>query len=160
VRLLGNGPERDRLIALADALGVSERVAFDRWIPSAEVPSYMRELHALVLPSHTLPNWREQFGRVLIEAMASGVPVIGSDSGEIPNVIGNAGLVFPEGDTDALRRHLQALMGDLKLWNRLSEGGRERVRAKFTQSQVAADTVNLYHAMMQRDRGVLHDRDL
>ena len=51
-----------------------------------------------MLPSLTRPNWKEQFGRVLIEAMASGVPVIGSDSGAIPDVIGQAGLIFPEGD--------------------------------------------------------------
>ena len=63
-------------------------------IPSDQVAVEMRKLHALVLPSRTTPRWKEQFGRVLIEAMACGVPPVGSDSGEIPHVIDDAGLVF------------------------------------------------------------------
>ena len=151
LRLLGNGPERDRLLALSHSLGISERISFNPWIPSLEVPAYLRQLHALVLPSRTRPNWREQFGRVLIEAMVSGVPVIGSDSGEIPNVIGDAGLTFPEGDIDALCQRIQGLMNDASLWARLAKQGRERVWARFTQSQVAAETVSVYRDMMGVD---------
>ena len=55
-----------------------------------------------VLPSLTRPNWKEQFGRTLAEAMSCETPVIGSDSGEIPHVIGDAGLIFKEGDAQAL----------------------------------------------------------
>ena len=148
VRLLGNGPDRDRLLALARSLGISERVAFDPQVPSSDVPAYLGRLHALVLPSRTRPNWKEQFGRVLIEAMACGVPVVGSDSGEIPNVIGDAGLVFPEQDVGALYAHLRTLMGDRDLWHELSHRGRERVRARFTQSRVAAQTVAVYREVM------------
>ena len=72
-------------------------------VPSTEAPRYYREIDVLVLPSLTRPNWVEQFGRVLIEAMACGVAVVGSSSGEIPWVIGDAGVIFPEGDADALR---------------------------------------------------------
>ena len=159
VRLLGNGPERDRLLALSHSLGISERVTFDRWIPSSEVPAYLSQLHALVLPSRTRPNWREQFGRVLIEAMVSGVPVIGSDSGEIPNVIGDAGLTFPEGDIDGLCQRLQVLMSERSLWAKLARQGRERVIARFTQSQIAAETVSVYREMMGVDEE-LNNRDL
>jgi glycosyltransferase involved in cell wall biosynthesis len=152
LRLLGNGPERERLLALSDSLGVSERVTFDPWLPSAEVPAYLSQLHALVLPSRTRPNWREQFGRVLIEAMVSGVPVIGSDSGEIPNVIGKAGLTFPEGDTNALRQRIQGLMDEPPLWAGLAKKGRERALDRFTQSRVAAETVAVYQEMMRVGR--------
>ena len=62
----------------------------------------MRRFDVLVGPSLTTPRWKEQFGRMLVEAMACGVPVIGSDSGEIPHVIGDAGIVVPEGDRVAL----------------------------------------------------------
>jgi glycosyltransferase involved in cell wall biosynthesis len=144
IRLLGSGPEREPLLSLARSLGIAERVEFDDQIPSPQVPAYLSKLHALVLPSRTRPNWQEQFGRVLIEAMISGVPVVGSDSGEIPNVIGKAGLVYPEGDTGALREHLQALMSQPDLWTDLARRGRERVRARFTQAQVAAETVAVY----------------
>lgn len=147
VRLLGNGPDRARLSALTQSLGISDRVVFDPWIPSSDVPAYLSGLHALVLPSRTRPNWQEQFGRVLTEAMATGVPVVGSDSGEIPNVIGDAGRVYPEGDIEALRASLHALMTDAVLWADLARRGQERVRAHFTQAQVAAATVDVYQEM-------------
>jgi glycosyltransferase involved in cell wall biosynthesis len=152
VRLLGSGPDRERLEHLARSLGVAERVLFDGHLPSSQVPAYLSRLHALVLPSRTRPNWQEQFGRVLIEAMVSGVPVVGSDSGEIPNVIGDAGLVFPEGDLEALRMHLHNLEGDTNLWAELSRRGRERVLARYTQAQIAAETVSVYQEVMSLDR--------
>jgi len=109
-----------------------------------EMPSYYNRLDVLVLPSLTRPNWKEQFGRVLIEAMACGVPVVGSDCGEIPNVIGQAGLIFPEGDADELRARLERLMGDPYLRMRLARLGRERVLARYTQARIAAETCEVY----------------
>jgi glycosyltransferase involved in cell wall biosynthesis len=157
LRLLGGGPDSDRLRALARSLGVADRVMFDPYQPSYAVPAYLSQLHALVLPSHTRPNWKEQFGRVLIEAMASSVPVVGSDSGEIPNVIGDAGLVYPEGDVEALQGHLQSLLDDRALWDDLSRTGRARVIARFTQAQVAARTVAVYREMMNEHRSIPHN---
>ncbi len=148
VRLLGSGPDRKRLIGLAHSLGIVERVSFDGQIPSSQVPLYLQKLHVLVLPSHTSPHWKEQFGRVLVEAMISGVPVIGSDSGQIPEVIGDAGLLFPEGDERALRRRLQSLMHDPSLWYEMSQRGRRRAMERFTQAQVAARTVSFYKSLL------------
>jgi len=104
-------------------------------------------LDALVLPSRTRPNWKEQFGRVLVEAMACGVPVIGSDSGEIPHVIGDAGLIFPEEQVEILRAHLARLLGDPGLRADLAQRGRERVLARFTQAQVASQTYQVYQTI-------------
>jgi len=148
VRLLGSGPDRERLLALASALGIAERTVFDGQIPSLQVPRYLAQLHVLVLPSRSQANWQEQFGRVLPEAMISGVPVVGSDSGEIPSVIGDAGWIYPEGDVEALRGHLQALMEDQALWHDLAERGRKRVLAHYTQAQVAAQTVAVYRRLI------------
>jgi glycosyltransferase involved in cell wall biosynthesis len=148
VRLFGTGPQRNALYAQARSLGIAERVAFEGQVPSPDVPAHLSELHALALPSRTRSNWMEQFGRVLVEGMASGVPIVGSNSGEIPNVIGDAGLVYPEGDVDALRRHLQALIDDLDLWADLARRGRERALARFTQAQIAAQTVQVYREML------------
>ena len=150
VRLLGTGPERRALHALAHSLGIAERVDFVGQIPPSDVPEYLAQLHALVLPSHSRRNWEEQFGRVLIEGMISGVPVVGSNSGEIPNVVDDAGLVFPEGNVDALRERLQTLMDDASLWAMLSMRGRERVLACFTQARIAADTVQAYREALSR----------
>ncbi len=63
-----------------------------------DVPQYLNAMDILCAPSQTMPNWREQFGRMLIEAFACGVPVIGSDSGEIPYVIRDAGIIVGEKD--------------------------------------------------------------
>ena len=144
LQLLGSGPEDESLRALARSLGIAEQVRFEGQIASSDVPDHLSRLHALVLPSRTRPNWAEQFGRVLIEAMASGVPVVGSDSGEIPNVIGDAGLVFPEGDVGALRAHLQSLIVDPDLWVKLAQRGHERVLARYTQARIAKETVKVY----------------
>jgi len=92
----------------------------------------------------------------LIEAMACGVPVVGSDSGEIPNVICEAaassnvrsGLVFAEGDERALRARLSQLMADPALRDELARKGRERVLAHYTQAQVAAKTYQVYRELM------------
>jgi glycosyltransferase involved in cell wall biosynthesis len=84
---------------------------------------------------------------VLVEAMASGVTVVGSDCGEIPNVVGDAGLVFPEGDGGALRECLERVMRDPGLWSDLVLRGRERVLTHFTQAQIAARTVAVYREM-------------
>ncbi|MGC9335124.1 MAG: glycosyltransferase, partial [Anaerolineae bacterium] len=147
--ILGSGPEHEALQAQAQRLGLGPRVSFDEWIPSSQTPGYYRQLDVLVLPSRTRPNWKEQFGRVLVEAMACGVPVIGSNSGEIPNVIGDAGLLFPEGDADGLRQHLAHLLQNPGLRRELAERGRARVLARYTQAQVAAQTYRVYQEILE-----------
>jgi glycosyltransferase involved in cell wall biosynthesis len=146
--ILGSGPAWEALEAQARQLGLADRVSFDAQIPSTQMPAYYHQLDALVVPSRTRPNWKEQFGRVLIEAMASGVPVIGSDSGEIPHVIGDAGLIFPEGRANTLQAHLVRLLRDLDLRADLARRGRERVLARFTQAQVAARTHEVYRVLL------------
>jgi glycosyltransferase involved in cell wall biosynthesis len=151
LHIAGDGPQRAYLEHLAAQLGIRERVYFDDVIPSDEMPTYLGQLDVLVLPSRTLPNWKEQFGRVLIEAMSCEVVVVGSDSGEIPNVIGNAGLVFPEDDARALRKHLSSLQQDVELREGLRRAGRKRVQRLYTQQQVASRTVDVYRKMMKSD---------
>jgi glycosyltransferase involved in cell wall biosynthesis len=147
VHIAGSGPERNRLRRLAAHLGLRERVAFNSLVPSTEMPDYFARLDGLVLPSRTRPNWKEQFGRVLIEAMACGVPVIGSTCGELPNVIGEAGLVFPEGDADALAARLRDLMNGPGLRETLAAKGRARVLEHYTQKKIAEQTVAVYRRM-------------
>ncbi len=148
LRILGDGSEREALEAQTRHLGLTGNVTFEGWLPSLRMPAFYRQLDALVLPSRSQPNWVEQFGRVLIEAMACGVPVIGSDCGEIPHVIGDAGLVFPEGDVAALKAHLVRLMHEPEIARRLARRGRERVLRQFTQESVAARTVAVYRQIL------------
>ncbi len=147
LHLVGAGSEIGALQALADELGISQRL---RWLdkrPSVTMPDFYRSLHVLALPSRTLPNWKEQFGRVLVEAMACETPVIGSDSGEIPHVIADAGLIFPEGDSEALAARLRQLQASPALRRELGARGRARVLRNFTQAQIARATADVYRQM-------------
>ncbi len=148
LRLVGGGDQLDALRALADELGVAERVQMGERLTSTQMPDFYGSLDALVLPSRTLPNWKEQFGRVLIEAMSCQVPVVGSDSGEIPHVIGDGGLVFAEGDTDQLRQHLQRLMDDRAFAHALGQRGRQRVLTQYSMGMVASRTVDVYWRLL------------
>lgn len=146
--LYGAGPLEGELRARFEAAGIVERVTFHPRVPSEDMPRHLGGLDALVLPSLTCLNWKEQFGRVLIEAMACGVPVVGSDSGEIPHVIGDGGLVCSEGDAAELAAALRRLMDDDSLCRGLGERGRARVISHFTQERIAAATVALYREML------------
>ncbi|TAK25762.1 MAG: glycosyltransferase family 1 protein [Chloroflexota bacterium] len=142
---VGEGPASSEVIARAAGLGVSDRVTIRPPVPSTEVPEVYRSLDAIALPSRTTPRWKEQFGRVLTEGMACGAIPVGSDSGEIPTVIGDAGFVFPEGDAAALRDRLTTIAVDQELAATLRRRGRERAMTHYTQRAIAAQTVELYH---------------
>lgn len=142
--ILGSGPAEPALHKQAVDLELAERVRFIPRLPSTEMPSFYQGIDILVLPSRSRPNWREQFGRVLIEAMACEVTVIGAKSGEIPYVIGNAGLTFPENDVEALKATLNKLICTPDLRHELGKAGRARVLQKFTQAQIADATLDVY----------------
>lgn len=148
LRLVGSGAHRGPLQALAAQLGIAERLTWLPKLPSTQMPSFYHSLDVFVLPSRTRPNWMEQFGRVLIEAMASELAVVGSDSGEIPHVIADAGLIFPEGEAEALAAHLRRLQTDPALRGDLGRRGRARVLACFTQAHVAGATYAVYRQML------------
>ena len=124
-------------------------------VASYDMPAFLRSLDVLVLPSVTiLPLHREQFGRVLVEAMAAGVPVIGSSSGAIPEVIGDAGLVVPERDPAALATAIDAVLNDAILRQRLIERGAQRARSHFDWSVIASRTRELFDAALAYRSGV------
>jgi glycosyltransferase involved in cell wall biosynthesis len=146
--LVGDGEERPRAEELAKRLGVMERTRWISQVPSLRVPDYMNLLDVLVLPSRTCRNWKEQFGRVLVEAMACETPPVGSDSGEIPNVIGDAGLVFPEGDVGALAERLRCLYENPGLIARFAKKGRARILQYFAQDFIAKQYVQLFDEVL------------
>lgn len=148
LRFVGSGPLATEIPLRASALGIADRVSVEAPVPSTDVPALLRQLDVLALPSLTTTNWKEQFGRVLQEAMACQVPVVGSDSGEIPHVIGDGGLVVREADRADLRDALARLMASPELRHALGRRGRSRVLERFTQASVAARTVEVYRSAM------------
>lgn len=147
LRVVGSGPEQESLQTLARDLQIAPRVEFIRWADSAAMPRFYNSLDVVVVPSLTRPNWKEQFGRVLLEAMACGVPVIGSDSGEIPFVVGDAGIIVPENNADALARALMDLMQSPQRRQHLAQLGRARALEKFSEQKIVDDTFAFYQAL-------------
>ncbi|MGA9115736.1 MAG: glycosyltransferase [Bacteroidota bacterium] len=135
--LAGAGPDRSRLEGIARRSELGGRVEFPGPVPRSFMPCLLGALDVFVLPSRTGVLWKEQFGRVLVEAMACGVPVVGSDSGEIPAVIGEAGYIFPEGDSRELRTCLQILHGSAAERERLRELGLRRSRGCYSVGVLA-----------------------
>src|SRR5205085_2089736 len=117
VLLVGDGPDRDLFEKTLAEHGLLDRARFTGAIPYEKVPEFYQKMNLLVMPTETTERIREQFGRVLVEAMASNVAVIGSTCGAIPEVIGDAGLVFAEGDATALAEALRRMLCDAVLRN-------------------------------------------
>jgi glycosyltransferase involved in cell wall biosynthesis len=140
--VVGPGPMASAIEASARARGWRDRLTLVPGVEHDAVAQYLRCMDVLVLPSVTTATWKEQFGHVLIEAMAGEVPVVGSDSGEIPHVIGDAGLVVPEGDAMALRAALLRLAGSPDLRRRLGTAGRRRVLERYTHEAIARRLVD------------------
>jgi L-malate glycosyltransferase len=153
--LLGRGPMQAELQALAAELGFADRLTQVESVPHADVYRYINLMSCLTLPSETTydfktltaAGWKEQFGHVLIEAMACRVPVIGSDSGEIPNVIGEAGLIFPEGDVAQLTDRLNQLLTNPDYAQEIGQKGYQRAMEKYTNCTLAKDLLEFYRSI-------------
>lgn len=152
--LVGDGSSRAAIERSARARGLASRVELAGWVSHAELPRQLHRMHVLVLPSvevvqrHVVPwigvTWREQFGRVLCEAMACGVPVVGSELGEIPRVIGPAGATFAPGDLDGLVRALAPIRSDPAVAARLGREGAQRARDLYSWDSIAESYVDAW----------------
>ncbi len=137
--ILGTGDYDVELRAIAKSLGIESRMHFLGYVPHDETPRYLSAMDMLVLPSETQANWKEQFGRVIPEALACGTPVIGSDSGEIPKLIqaSGGGLIFPERTPDKLASCMECLLLDQEYGKSLAAHGSAWVNSEMTVSACA-----------------------
>ncbi len=148
VLLVGAGPLRGRLEHRAREIGKEAQLVFEQARPLDELPGVMNALDVLVLPSRTTPSWKEQFGRVIIEAQACGVPVVGSDSGAIPDVVGAGGLIFPEGNARALADALSTLRREPERRAMLGQRGQALVAERYTWQRVAEMMMDIYERVL------------
>ncbi|MGA2232638.1 MAG: glycosyltransferase [Tepidisphaeraceae bacterium] len=142
--LIGSGPLNPWLEAQRQSRGLGDRLRIIPSLPLEKLPPLMNAMDALILPSRTTPSWKEQFGRVLIEAQSCATPIIGTRSGAIPDVIGAAGLVVPEQDPAALAGAIRFLRDNAGESRRLGEIGRQQVLAHFTWQRVAQRMHDIY----------------
>ena len=153
--LLGRGPLEDKLRKQAQEMGFDDRIIWINSVPHADVPKYINLMDALVLPSETTytfktlsaAGWKEQFGHVIIEAMACQVPVIGSDSGEIPHVVKDSGLIFPEGNAASLAEKLSVLINNPSQQQTLAKKGYQRALSNYTNTALASQLLNFYKTL-------------
>ncbi|MEG4004551.1 hormogonium polysaccharide biosynthesis glycosyltransferase HpsO [Microcoleus sp. Pol11C1] len=154
--LVGQGKLRTYLAEKCIEWGISDRIIWIESVSHEEIPPYINLMNCLVLPSQTsykfktltTVGWKEQFGHVLIEAMACQIPVIGSDCGEIPHVIGDAGLIFPEGNAGVLRECLQQLMEQRQLVADLGDRGYHRAMSNYTNKALAEQLLEFYKELL------------
>ncbi len=147
--LAGQGPWADIIRQRAEAEHLADQLRILPWVETRRMPEVMNGLDVLVLPSHTTPRWKEQFGRVLTEAMASAVAVVGSSSGEIPHVIQDGGIVVAEKSPTALLKALTSLYDSPGLRADLGKFGRQRVLDDYSQEIIARNTLKIYRDLQE-----------
>jgi glycosyltransferase involved in cell wall biosynthesis len=151
---VGGGEMEAQLRAWGERFGDRVRVVTN--VKHDDVPEYLNAMDVMCCPSQTTPKWREQFGRMIIEAFACGVAVVGSDSGEVPHTIGGAGRVLPERDEDAWVEGLRELLSRPELIAELGAMGRARAEERFAWPQVARRTLSFFDDVLESHQG--HNR--
>jgi glycosyltransferase involved in cell wall biosynthesis len=146
--LIGDGPMRAALDARIAALGIADRVTNMRSVKPQELAKLFNAMDVFALPSRTTASWKEQFGRVIIEAHACGAPVIGSDSGAIPEVVSDAGLIVPERNPAALAQAIQTLYLDPARRAAMGKIGRQRVEELYTWERIAQNMADIYRSVV------------
>jgi glycosyltransferase involved in cell wall biosynthesis len=146
VLFVGGGTSEKELRAWADRHG--DRVRVVTGVAHAEVPAYLNAMDVLTAPSQSTPKWREQFGRMLVEGFACGLPVVGSDSGEIPHVVGPAGLVVGEADQAGWAATLAELIDSPTRRAELGASGLERAHAHYAWPVIGRAHVQFFDELL------------
>lgn len=143
--VVGSGEAEPQLRSRSMMMNMAHRVHLVGQIEYAQLPAYLNCMNLGIVPSQTTPRWKEQFGRSIIELMSCEVPVIGSDSGSIPEIIGDAGLIFPEHEFQACLAHINALLCSPQERERLGAAGRKRVLESYSVVRMSERLVEMYH---------------
>ncbi len=145
---VGKGSAKEVLEQKIAELNLQSNVTIIPPVPHHEIATILKTFSILALPSYDTPEWKEQFGHVLIEAMTSGVPVIGSDAGEIPNVIENAGIIFKQKNVHDLQSKLKVLIEDHELRKNLIIKAFDRVKKFYTHEAIADATHSFWQSLI------------
>jgi len=144
---VGDGQAKKDLINYVYRNKLEQRVEFKQPVSHEKISLVLGEIEVLVLPSYDTNEWREQFGHVLIEAMACKIPVVGSTGGYISQVIGNSGLVFEQKNKEGLVDCLTKLMGDEKLRKKMGDLGFERFKENYSYEVIADKTYSFWRSL-------------
>ena len=146
--VVGTGPVQQELESLAEKVGIGSRVRWLGGMPRNWLDSVWPTLDCVVLPARTTPRWVEPVGQALLDAMAQGLPVVGTESGVLPEIIGDAGIVVGEDDPDLLGLALERLQKMPDEQARLGAAGRRRVMAEYVDDAIARKTLAFWRRVV------------
>lgn len=147
--IIGTGPMRAELELWSGLPDLKGRIHLFDVMPPERLVEYINCMDVLAIPSLTVSHWKEQYGRVTGEAMACGVPVVGSDSGAIPEVIDSAGLIVSEGDVSALAKALHTAIFDRGVREHLKQQGLQRVEQELSVKAMVQRLMDLYRRVLE-----------
>lgn len=145
---VGAGPDADELQQCISASGQPDRVHIEGFVHPDDLPACYRSFDVLIVPSIDQPSWKEQFGRVAVEAMAAGTPVVVSDAGSLPEVVADAGVVVPQNNPEALGRALEELRLSPDKLVAMSIAGLERAKT-FSWAAITERQAAMYRRVVQ-----------
>lgn len=153
LKIIGTGPEREQLEKLTRSINISSQVQFFHNVERKQLLLHYKDADLFVLPSITTNGQTEGLGVVLLEAMASGVPVIGSNTGGIPDIItdGVNGLLVPPGDPNALAAAMIRILEDPELAERFREAGLETVKKRFSWDRIVDQFIHVYATVIKSE---------
>lgn len=134
----------EQTLALVDRLGLGRRIRLLDYVPDGTLPLLYNLAHAFVFPSRY-----EGFGLPVLEAMACGIPVVSSNAASLPEIVGDAGLLFPPDNVDALSHAIVRIVGDAGLRASLRECGLRQAR-RFDWTVSAHETAQVYRETYER----------
>ena len=146
--ICGSGSSEADLRQEAQRQNIADRITWRGAVRHEAAPTELGKFDVLVLPSRSVATWKEQFGHVIIEAMAMGIPVIGSNCGEIPHVIAREDLVFPEEDSVALAAILERMIGDRNWREEMGNYGIERVEKHYSHQRIARRLIEQWQKLV------------
>jgi glycosyltransferase involved in cell wall biosynthesis len=147
--MVGSGPEKENLKAVAAKYQLEQRVHLVGNVPYTQLPQYMNCMDIGIVPSRTTNRWKEQFGRVIVEFMSCEVPVIGSNSGSIPEVLGDAGSIFQENNLQELIHLVKTLKEHPEIRQELGKKGRQRAMTHYTLEIMCDRFLSMYQKLMK-----------
>lgn len=144
--MVGDGPQRTELETMTNSLSISTKVEFLGWQPQQQVSEWMRKAKVFVLPS-----LEEGLGVVLLEALASGTPCVGSNVGGIPDVISpEVGVLVPPSDPLELQIAIEKFLANEKEWEQLSVNARKRAEEVYDWDRIAVRITSIYYSLIKQ----------
>ncbi len=148
ITICGSGLSEADLRQEAEKQGITDLITWKGAVRHEVAPMELAKFDVLVLPSRSVATWKEQFGHVIIEAMAMGIPVIGSSCGEIPHVIACEDLIFPESDSTALAAILKKVICDRNWREEMGNYGIERVEKYYSHRRIAQKLITQWQKLV------------